>query len=264
MGNFISRHRRHPLIAGMAKRCQRFLNRWHNLSYDCELNGEHFVLERLAASGLLRSAPVFDVGANIGQWTEVVKTLEPAAQIHAFEIVPDTFAKLQARVGGVGGIELNNQGLGARAGTIVVHHFPKKPGLSSTVPGSGGGRRDFVEIECPIIRGDDYMQQHAIPRLSFLKIDVEGGEPDVLAGFEAALSEQRIAVIQFEYGKINISRRFLLADFYALFARHGYAVGKIYPNYVDFRDYHIDDEDFRGPNYLALAPGAQYAMNLLR
>lgn len=34
-----------------------------------------------------------------------------------------------------------------------------------------------------------------------------------------------------------------------------YAVGKIYPDYVDFRDYDLGDEDFLGPNYLASQVG---------
>jgi hypothetical protein len=32
-------------------------------------------------------------------------------------------------------------------------------------------------------------------------------------------------------------------------------VGKIYPDYVDFRDYDLSDEDFLGPNYLACRVG---------
>ena len=29
-------------------------------------------------------------------------------------------------------------------------------------------------------------------------------------------------------------------------------VGKIFPSYVDFREYELKDEDFQGPNYLAV------------
>ena len=30
-----------------------------------------------------------------------------------------------------------------------------------------------------------------------------------------------------------------------------YAVGKLYPDFVDFRDYRLEDEDFLGPNFVA-------------
>ena len=41
-------------------------------------------------------------------------------------------------------------------------------------------------------------------------------------------------------------------DFYEFFTQKNYVVGKIYPNYVDFKDYTLDDENFLGPNYLAV------------
>jgi len=44
----------------------------------------------------------------------------------------------------------------------------------------------------------------------------------------------------------------LLYDFYRFFEEHGYQVGKIYPDHVEFRGYSVRDEDFRGPNYLAI------------
>lgn len=44
-----------------------------------------------------------------------------------------------------------------------------------------------------------------------------------------------------------------LGDFYTLFEAHGFAVGKLWPRWVDFHAYSLDvDEDFRGPNYVAV------------
>lgn len=263
MGNFIARHRRNRAIAWLARRSQRFLDRYHNLDYDPLRNGERFVIEQLAASGVLFEHPVFDVGANIGGWTGMVKSVAPAAQIHAFEIVPSTFATLSQRVGAMPGLVINDFGLGATEGRVTVCHFPGRSGVSSILSASGGGKHPFVEIECSIRRGDDYLAKHGISRLSMLKIDVEGSEPDVLRGFQQALGEQRVDVVQFEYGKINVARRFLLADFFALFEGCGYRVGKIYPGYVDFRDYRAEDEDFRGPNYLAVDADRSDLISLL-
>ena len=58
-------------------------------------------------------------------------------------------------------------------------------------------------------------------------------------------------VIQIEYGKANIFSGFLLKD---LFEKLGtqYAIGKIYPRRVDFQSYSTRDEDFIGPNFLAV------------
>ena len=91
------------------------------------------------------------------------------------------------------------------------------------------------------------------------KIDVEGGEHLVLKGFD---DYDNITVIQFEYGLHNIYSRFLLRDFYELLS--DFEIGKLYPNGVDFRPYHASDEDFLGPNYVAVNRRASDLLRLLR
>jgi len=41
-------------------------------------------------------------------------------------------------------------------------------------------------------------------------------------------------------------------------------LGKIYPNYVDFREYRFQDEDFLGPNYLAVHSSLESLIESLR
>jgi hypothetical protein len=75
----------------------------------------------------------------------------------------------------------------------------------------------------------------------------------VLQGFERILHEKKIDVIQFEYGHINIESKFLLYDYHKFFRTRGYTLGKVYPGYVEFREYDMSsDEDFIGPNYVAV------------
>ena len=74
----------------------------------------------------------------------------------------------------------------------------------------------------------------------------------VLNGFDAAFRAGQIDVIQFEYGKVNIITHFLLRDFYEFLEPRGYSVGKLFPDHVDFRSYDLEDEDFLGPNYVAV------------
>ena len=80
---------------------------------------------------------------------------------------------------------------------------------------------------------------------------MEGAEHLVLRGLQQALAERRIRFVQLEYGRVNILTHFLLKDVSDLFGEYGYVVGKIYPDFVDVRDYDLGDEDFIGPNFLA-------------
>jgi hypothetical protein len=85
----------------------------------------------------------------------------------------------------------------------------------------------------------------------------------VLQGFAGMIDAGRIDVIQFEYGTGSIVTKFMLKDYYALLASNGYALGKIYPNYVEFRDYHFRHEDFTGPNILAVRSSRKDLIEML-
>jgi FkbM family methyltransferase len=107
-----------------------------------------------------------------------------------------------------------------------------------------------VDIE--LVKGDDFLVQHDIKSVFLLKLDLEGAEYDALQGFENALKNGSIKLIQFEYGYINITTKRLLIDYYQLLESYGYIIGKIFPKTVDFRKYEYKHEDFIGPNFVAV------------
>ncbi|MDR3423533.1 MAG: FkbM family methyltransferase [Alphaproteobacteria bacterium] len=229
----------------MALFCDFFLKAYKNFNSEFDDNGERMVLRRLAS---LCPAVIFDVGANVGEWTALASAEIPGAAFHAFEIVAETFSTLSANLVGKENAFLNNFGLFSHSGEISVHVYDASNKFSSFVNYPNGANQ---EKKCSVRTGDDYMREKNIGRIDFLKMDVEGAEFDVLKGFSEAIDRGAIDVIQFEYGKVNIMTHHLLYDFYGLLESKGYAVGKIYPDYVDFRAYNLDDEDFLGPNYLA-------------
>lgn len=226
----------------------RFLHTYHNgtrAGHGIGRNGEALVLRRLAP---FAPAVLFDVGANVGAWTLEARTAIPQAAVHAFEIFPDTFERLAAAVEGAAGISLNPFGLLDRDGTAQVHHDPGVDSVFySTLADGWTGR----SRPCPVLRGDTYMARHGIERIDFLKIDVEGAESGVLAGFAGALERGAVTAIQFEYGPAALSSRFLLKDFYTLLRGAGFAVGRLYTGGVMFKEYAIADESFVNANFVA-------------
>ena len=103
-------------------------------------------------------------------------------------------------------------------------------------------------------RGDRYCLQATIENIDLLKIDVEGAEPSVLSGFGDGIHPNKTPVVQFEYGRVNIENKFLLRDSYIYFRERGYLVGKLLPDEIRIREYSAWDEDFLGPNYVAIRP----------
>jgi FkbM family methyltransferase len=221
---------------------------YENFSYEFDVNGEANVLRALVDQGM---AVIFDVGANVGAWLLAARKVFPQAEIHAFEIAPPTFAKLRQRIdGSTGAVTLNMVGLAAIDGRMTLNYVEQADGLSSGVAVIGSFPSASIEVE--VVTGDSYCRQRNIDRIDFLKLDVEGMEEAVLTGFSQMLAAGKIRVIQFEYGMVNIASRVLLKDFYEMLGAYGYAVGKIYPLAVEFREYDWRQEDFRGPNFLAV------------
>jgi FkbM family methyltransferase len=254
--------RRHALPLRATATCARaFLLAHGNCSYDLELNGERRVLEVL---GRFSPNCIFDVGANVGTWTQLAHGAAPTAEIHCFEIVPDTAGTLQQAVGGLRGVTVNAIGVGDRPGSVTVHHYPERPIWSGIEPLDRSSFRMELR-ECSLTTGDIYCGERGIDQIDLLKVDVEGAEPIVLKGFSRMLDEARVAAVQFEYGFGNIRSHFLLSDFYDFFESAGFAVGKIFPDAVEFRAYDIyRDEDFLGPNYLAVRRDRRELIDALR
>jgi FkbM family methyltransferase len=163
--------------------------------------------------------------------------------------VESTNEELAKRTAGQEGIVVNRFGLSDREGTITMRTFAGSSKLATHTDYPHG---ESNEVECRVRRGDDYVAEHKIERIDLLKLDVEGAERLVLTGLAGALDAGRIEVIQFEYGKVAILTHFLLKDAYELLEAKGYTLGKLYPDHVDFRPYKLDDEDFLGPNYIAV------------
>jgi FkbM family methyltransferase len=239
--------------------CDHFLKAYKNFNYDMRSNGEQWLLNRVAA---FRPAVVFDVGANLGDWLTLAGAALPDAQFHAFEIIESTFAGLAKRMAGRGPpVVLNDFGLSDHSGSVKMHVFNVSSVCSSHVAYPHGPHREVI---CPVRRGDEYIEEKGIKRIGLLKIDVEGAEHKVLEGFGAVLDAGNIDVIQFEYGKVNIITHYLLRDFYQFLEVRGYLIGKLFPDHVDFRNYELEDEDFLGPNYVAVQKAQTPIINALR
>lgn len=233
-----------PVSRLARKAARRIVHEEDGLANDPERNGEYWLLDRLAE--LAPPSVVFDVGANRGEWSRAVLKRMPDAQIHAFEIVPDTHAKLSQALNG--SAVANCFGLGAQEGTVPVYVTAGNDLVASTLNLS---LRQGEPTACPIRRGDAYCLQQGIDRIDLLKIDVEGAEHLVMDGFGDMLP--RIGVIQWEMGMANADSRVLLKDYYERLKPAGFAIGRLTRDRVAFKgNYDPRDEGFALSNWVAV------------
>jgi len=241
---FIHHHRRNRFVARLARLCKNLHRASEHPGYDVERNGESALL----AQAVEGSAPVlFDVGANVGDWTAMARRRWSGAVVHAFELNPATATQLTARFAGQSGIAVHSFGLSATSGEV---NFFAYAGEASVLSGLRVPLHSHVphRVERAEVRsGDQVCRELKLERVDFLKVDAEGADFEVLSGFNEMLSLGRVLAIQFEHEGGRYLR-----DFYDLLKPKGYVIGKLYANYVDFREHDAAMEHFLGPNYVAL------------
>lgn len=238
---------RAPLFKALAYLGRSMIEFYENRNYDMRTNGEARLLRRLAA---FEPRVVFDVGANVGDWSRLALDTFPAARVFAFEPMPAVYAELDRNLAGERRVELFQQGLSDRAETVQFHYYPAHAGQSSRYPFNVS--EEARSVSAHLVPGDTLCARHGIERIDILKVDVEGAELDVLRGFEGMLNEGRIDVVQFEYGRVNVRSRALLCDFYEFLSARDFRVGKLFPREVQFRPYDPRHENFIGPNFVAV------------
>jgi len=227
---------------------------------DAAASGERVVIEqlrrRLTADGPLC---VFDVGANRGQFLELVLRglANISVRVHAFEPGTEAFRELADRFGRNPAVVLNNAGLGRIAGKAILHSDRAGSGLASLY------RRNLAHFgielngseEVVIDSVDEYCERAGVGRIDLLKVDVEGHELDVLRGADRMFARRGVRMVTFEFGGCDIDSRTFFQDFWYFFRERGMGrLFRITPSgyLAPMRTYREADEQFRTTNYLVL------------
>ncbi len=144
-----------------------------------------------------------DVGANDGQFVDLVRNGLSYPTVHAFEPAPEPFARLKARHGATPGVSLVNAGLGRDYGQIDLNIYDNQA-LNSFLPISQpgtnilGGPRLLRRIPAPVYSLDGYAASAGLRRLDLLKIDTQGYELEVLQGANRLLAAGCVGTVLIE------------------------------------------------------------------
>jgi FkbM family methyltransferase len=151
--------------------------------------------EKLLFLRLLRRGDVIlDGGANDGTYTLLFSHVAgPRGQVHAFEPVPATLARLAetlARGGVFRNVVTNSVALGETTGEAEILVPGDDPGQASLRPHRAGSWEKARRIEghaCRITTLDAYLPALKGRRPTFVKLDLEGAELPALRGGAALL-----------------------------------------------------------------------------
>ena len=202
---------------------------------------------------------VFDVGANVGDYSLLVKQLLPSARVYAFEPARSTYQQLVEHLKEAGS-DVRPLNFGFSDTDKVVDLFAyETEGQETTLLSSIDPRRPTAVIEVNPISSeqvevttlDQFCATEGIDHIDFLKLDVEGHELAILNGARRLLAEGAISIVQFEFGPGNIYSRTFFFDFWSLLS--SFTIYRILPEGVfPIRYYGEHREIFLTTNYLAV------------
>lgn len=238
------------LLYRLCKRYTDFYN-GENIS-DIATNGELHFMQRI----LPQCSFVFDVGANVGDWTSLALDINPQLTVHCFEPIQTTYQSLLTR-GFPSSVIRNDFGMSSKTRRKTLYVFEEGAGINSLyrrhgLEGGFGLRPQSIEETVRLRTLDSYCQELGIEVVDYLKIDVEGHELEVLKGGKRVLEQEEVRIIQFEYVGANIDARVLLKDIFEFLQGFGYAFYKIFPKElrrVDSYDQRL--ENFQYQNWIA-------------
>ena len=208
-------------------------------------NGELRFLQNMLSGPMV----IFDVGANVGEYSAYIQKFDPQAEIHCFEPDKAVFDKIL-----LPNVKKNNVALGNIIGDQTLYQNPDAPALNSFYDMRNGSSvySSILPLKVAVTTLDNYCKKNSIKHIDLLKIDVEGHELSVMRGAKEMLSAGAIDKMQFEFGYASMYSRIFLRDFFEYLLPLGYEIYKIKPLGLEKIMYSPEEERCPYANFVAV------------
>jgi len=157
---------------------------------------------------------ILDIGANIGQTVDKLKTIWEHAVIHSIEPLPDAYQQLYLTKGRLPGVHVYNTAIGSTNGWQdfnINKHQPMLSGFyklnadskdSIAINKPEKAHKNFLEsetIQFPVITLDKFTSENNIDYIDMIKMDAQGVEPEILENGIETLKNTRIVLTELSF-----------------------------------------------------------------
>ncbi len=228
------------------------------------VNGEYalqtWVIDACARVGE-KDAVFFDVGANLGEWSlSIAEKLSGSSllrgRIVAFEPAPAQWSTLTKRLGQIGDtvhVACHKEALSHTPGKGSLLITGEDTGTSSLSPSGESEAPGTVRV--PIDTVDAVMEREMIDHITFLKIDTEGNDLNVILGAQGAMARHAIDLIQFEYNWRWINFDHSLMSVFKTIQPLEYTLGRLSEDGIElYESWHPELDRFMETNFVLLGP----------
>ncbi len=188
------------------------------------MKGEYEPLETAHLTKTIKKGDtVFDIGANIGIYTILAsKLVGPRGKVYAFEPDPENYRLLikNIKLNKLENVVAVKSALGDKTGRVRFYQDISNPGESSLAE-LYRANRYMVSITTL----DKFCSTNHIKRIQIIKMDVEGGEIDILNGGKKVLEKMKNITIYSECnpeGLLKFARN--TDDFITAFRTTGFKI----------------------------------------
>lgn len=186
---------------------------------------------------------VLDVGANSGQYAALLREATFNGRIISFEPLPGPFSILESKAAEDPRWDCQRYALGNVDGTVSINVAGNAGASSSVFPMLKSHQDAFPPAnyigteEVPIHRLDSVAPEFLRPTdITFLKIDVQGFEKQVLAGSQSTLNDRCVGM-QLELSFLPLyGGGMLIREAFDLVYSLGFTLTGLLPGFTDVRN----------------------------
>tara|TARA_B100000242_G_C43022430_1_gene475879 strand:- start:493 stop:1296 length:804 start_codon:yes stop_codon:yes gene_type:complete len=224
---------------------------------DPQKNGEYKLLKNILNKK--ENAIVFDIGANIGEYSKFVLSANKSERLKVFSIEADprNFSKLSKNISDKR-ITFINCAINSKPG--IVNLFIS--GDLNDCPGSNSiYKQESISEESISVKAKTILEikeEFQVGKITLIKIDIEGAEVDAIYGMRKLLYDREVDYIQLEYNQTWISAKKSMKDIFDIAFEYNYSLFRISLNeLIPLERYTPLVDDFNFQNLLLVSPNSR-------
>lgn len=171
---------------------------------------------------------VFDIGTHFGYYSLLTSHLAgPTGEVHSFEPTRHTHSVVKSNVQGRANIKLTNAAAWSETTELTFKDYGTTMSAFNTLyeaklDDTVARKLHATEYTVAAISIDEYVDRNRV-RPTFIKIDAENAEHDILVGMKRTLTDMR-PVVTLEVGDVKAGNYKDSASAVRLLMQHGYRV----------------------------------------
>ena len=168
---------------------------------------------------------VYDIGAHIGTFSLLAKSVLPRAEVHAFEPLPTHWAEFESQTASSKNVKLHKVALGSTTWSIPMQLVDRSDASSllelNDIASQEYGICQTGVVDVNVVTLEQYAEDYCLPAPHLVKLDVQGYELEILKGFGRFLNQCNWIICEISFEEYY-KKQALYHDIASFLQDHGF------------------------------------------